>query len=160
MMKTSSVTGNSKDRKSAPEAETALIIHPVLKQHRMDGSVLGCQLEEAKGLAQAIFLDVVEVKVVNVSRVTSAWLIGKGARADIKSIVKNLELNLVIVNCGLSPVQQRNLERQWDVKVIDRTGLILEIFWRTCPNQRRENSGRAGCTGISKIQTGPLMDTP
>jgi GTP-binding protein HflX len=59
-----------------------------------------------------------------------ATYIGKGKVEEFAGLVKGLEVGLVIMDCALSPVQQRNLERAWNAKVLDRTGLILEIFGR------------------------------
>jgi GTP-binding protein HflX len=88
------------------------------------------RLEEAIGLARAIDLDVVEVGVVPVGDIRPATYIGKGKVDEIAGLVKSLEAGIVVVDCALSPVQQRNLEKAWSAKVLDRTGLILEIFGR------------------------------
>nr|WP_239025340.1 GTPase HflX [Rhodoligotrophos defluvii] len=88
------------------------------------------RLEEARGLAAAIDLDIVGDSTVMLSRPVPATLIGGGKVAEIGTAVKELEAELVVVNATLSPVQQRNLERAWGAKVLDRTGLILEIFGR------------------------------
>lgn len=86
------------------------------------------KLEEAVGLARAIDLDVRRAETVPLRRVTPATLIGKGVVERVKATVKDEDIGLVIVDDKLTPVQQRNLEKAWDAKVIDRTGLILEIF--------------------------------
>ena len=88
------------------------------------------RLEEAIGLTRAIDLDVVEVGIVPVSDIRPATYIGKGKVDEIAGLVKSLEAGIVVVDCALSPVQQRNLEKAWGAKVLDRTGLILEIFGR------------------------------
>ena len=88
------------------------------------------RLEEAIGLARAIDLDVVEVGIVPVNEIRPATYIGKGKVDEIAGLVKSLEAGIVVVDCALSPVQQRNLEKAWSAKVLDRTGLILEIFGR------------------------------
>lgn len=88
------------------------------------------RLEEAVGLAQAIDLDVAGGIVVPVPQPRPATLFGSGKVEEIKSEIEERETGLVIVDHAISPVQQRNLERAWNVKVIDRTGLILEIFGR------------------------------
>jgi GTP-binding protein HflX len=88
------------------------------------------RLEEAVGLALAIDLDVVQSGVVPIAEVRPATFIGKGKVEEIAGLVKTLEAGLVVVDCALSPVQQRNLEKAWTAKVLDRTGLILEIFGR------------------------------
>ncbi len=88
------------------------------------------RLEEACSLALAIDLSVLHKAVVAVSTPRPATLLGSGTVAAIGDLVKGQELDLVIVDHPLTPVQQRNLERAWETKVIDRTGLILEIFGR------------------------------
>jgi GTPase len=88
------------------------------------------RLEEAVGLAAAIDLQVVESLIVTVSAPRPATYIGKGKVEEIAGLVRTLEASLVVADCALSPVQQRNLEKAWGAKVIDRTGLILEIFGR------------------------------
>ena len=84
--------------------------------------------EEAVGLAAAIDLDVVEGLVVRLSQPRPATLIGQGKVDEIKASVEANGVGLVIVDHPLSPIQQRNLEKAWNAKVLDRTGLILEIF--------------------------------
>ncbi len=86
------------------------------------------RLSEAIGLAQAIDLDIVGEVSVSLSDVRPATYVGKGKLEEIGESVQELEAGLVSMDCQLSPVQQRNLERAWGAKVIDRTGLILEIF--------------------------------
>lgn len=85
-------------------------------------------LEEATGLAQAIQLNVVGSKIINITNPSPATLMGKGQMADIGAFCKENKVELVFVNHNITPPQQRNLEREWNAKVIDRTGLILEIF--------------------------------
>jgi len=86
------------------------------------------RLEEAIGLTAAIGLRVIETFIVPLVRPTPATLIGSGKVEDIGTATKSLEPTVVIVNAQLSPVQQRNLEKAWGTKVLDRTALILEIF--------------------------------
>jgi GTPase len=88
------------------------------------------RMEEARGLAAAIDLAVVHETVIKVTRPRPATLIGEGSVEAIGEQIEQLEIGLAIVDHPLTPVQQRNLERAWKVKVIDRTGLILEIFGR------------------------------
>lgn len=88
------------------------------------------RLEEAVGLALAIDLDVAHAGVVLLGRLTPATYLGKGKVEEIAGIVHASEAGLVVVDAPLSPVQQRNLEKAWNAKVLDRTGLILEIFGR------------------------------
>src|SRR5258708_18891643 len=86
------------------------------------------QLEEAVGLARAIDLDVRLAETVPLRRLAPATLLGKGVVERLKKAVQEHDIGLVIVDDKLTPVQQRNLEKAWQAKVIDRTGLILEIF--------------------------------
>src|SRR5262249_56551949 len=88
------------------------------------------RLEEAVGLARAVDLDVVEAGLVPLSEIRPATYLGKGKVEEIAGLVKSLEAGLVVMDCAVSPVQQRNLEKAWQAKVLDRTGLILEIFGR------------------------------
>ncbi|MDX1922502.1 MAG: GTPase HflX [Alphaproteobacteria bacterium] len=85
-------------------------------------------LEEATGLAEAIQLNLVGSKIINITNPSPATLMGKGQMADIGAFCKENKVELVFVNHNITPPQQRNLEREWNAKVIDRTGLILEIF--------------------------------
>jgi GTP-binding protein HflX len=82
------------------------------------------------GLAEALDLDIVQALVAPLRAATPATLLGAGKVAELGRIVAEAGLDVVVVDDALSPVQQRNLERAWKAKVIDRTGLILEIFAR------------------------------
>jgi GTPase len=84
--------------------------------------------EEAEGLAGAIDLDVVHKSVIKLNRPRPATLLGEGSVENLAEIIQAEEIELAIVDHSLTPVQQRNLESAWKIKVIDRTGLILEIF--------------------------------
>jgi len=86
------------------------------------------RLDEAVGLAKAIDLDVPRTFQVNLSTITPETYLGKGKVEEVAREIEDEEIGLVIMDCALSPVQQRNLERAFKTKVIDRTGLILEIF--------------------------------
>ena len=88
------------------------------------------KLDEAVGLARAIDLDVREAGIVTLSALRPATYLGKGKVEEIAGLVTTFEAGVVVMDCALSPVQQRNLEKAWNAKVIDRTGLILEIFGR------------------------------
>src|SRR4030088_1342423 len=85
-------------------------------------------LAQARGRARAINLDVAEAGIVALGQLRPATYLGKGKVEELAGLVKSLEAGLVIMDCALSPVQQRNLEKAWGAKVLDRTGLILEIF--------------------------------
>lgn len=88
------------------------------------------RLDEAVGLAAAIDLTVVEPIQVMLTAFRPATYLGKGKVEEIAERIKLEEIGLVVMDCALSPVQQRNLEKAFGCKVIDRTGLILEIFGR------------------------------
>jgi GTP-binding protein HflX len=86
------------------------------------------RVEEAEGLAQAIGIEVVAARPVRVRTVRPATLLGKGQVEEIAAIAKEKGAGLLIVDAPLTPIQQKNLEEETGTKVIDRTGLILEIF--------------------------------
>ena len=73
-------------------------------------------------------------------------------------LVEALEAGIVVMDCALSPVQQRNLEKAWNAKVLDRTGLILEIFGRRARTARRRAAGRACASDLSEKPAGALLD--
>jgi GTP-binding protein HflX len=96
----------------------------------VDARTPEARLEEAVGLARAIDLNVVEAGLVTLAEVRPATYLGRGKVDEIAGLTKSLEASVVIMDCPVTPVQQRNLEKAWNAKVIDRTGLILEIFGR------------------------------
>jgi len=108
----------------------AIVVHPYMKRSSDRGSPrsLEARLEEATGLAMAIDLEVIAAVPAPISEVRPATLMGKGKVDELKALCEAEKPELVIVDGQLSPVQQRNLEKAWDTKVLDRTGLILEIF--------------------------------
>jgi GTP-binding protein HflX len=117
----------------------AAVFVPVFKQFpaREEGVAPGAEhvrrsddarLGEALGLAAAIGLDIRTSGIVPGPRPRPATLIGAGKLEEIKGVIAAEEIGLVIFDHPLTPVQQRNLERELDAKVLDRTGLILEIF--------------------------------
>src|SRR4051812_34116102 len=82
------------------------------------------RLDEAKGLARAIDLTVVDALVAPVGQIRPATYLGKGKVEEILGLIKGNDIELVVIDCALSPIQQRNLEKAWATKVVDRTGLI------------------------------------
>ena len=86
------------------------------------------RIEEAKQLASAIDLDILEIIHLVNKNIKPSHYFGKGFVDKIKNIINLNKVDLIISDSPLSPIQQRNLELSWNVKVIDRTGLILEIF--------------------------------
>ena len=121
---------------SAERANTAraFVIGPYLtgRAARDDENLRApaARLEEAVGLARAIDLDIVGSRAVALSDIRPATYLGKGKVEEIATDLEDADAGLVIMDCALSPVQQRNLEKAFSAKVIDRTGLILEIFGR------------------------------
>ncbi|MDF1634114.1 GTPase HflX [Mycoplana sp. MJR14] len=113
----------------------AVVIAPVIKKGRAEANGVVSRSDEARlaeaiGLARAIDLDVVFSAIVPVSQPKPGTLLGTGKIEEIKTALDANDAGLVIVDHPLTPVQQRNLEKEWNAKVIDRTGLILEIFGR------------------------------
>jgi len=122
---------------SGVETGRAIVIEPWLKKPPAKGAMRPshertpeARLEEAVGLARAIDLAVVEAGLVTLGEIRPATYIGKGKVDEISGLAKSLSASVVVMDCPVSPVQQRNLEKAWNTKVIDRTGLILEIFGR------------------------------
>jgi GTP-binding protein HflX len=94
----------------------------------LSGRSIEARLEEAVGLAKAIGLDVVRAEIARIARPRPSSLLGSGTLEILGELITDNDIGLVVIDGTLSPVQQRNLERRWQAKVIDRTGLILEIF--------------------------------
>ncbi len=88
------------------------------------------RLQEAVGLALALDFEICAAELAPIRRTAPATLFGKGRVAEIAARCAELHAEVVVVDGALTPVQQRNLERAWNAKVVDRTGLILEIFAR------------------------------
>ena len=109
-------------------ATRAMVIRPVVKGDVDTGRHPEARLAEAVGLARAINLSIDGAELVPVARIRPATLIGGGAVERLGAYVTDHTIEVAVVDGHLSPVQQRNLERAWKCKVIDRTGLILEIF--------------------------------
>ncbi len=105
-----------------------LVIHPYLKNDHSGRRSPQARLDEGVRLTHAISLDVRMAQLVPLTLYRPATLIGQGKADELKIIIDQQEIGLVVVDGSLSPVQQRNLEKVWECKVIDRTALILEIF--------------------------------
>ena len=86
------------------------------------------RLAEAIGLANAIQLNIIDAFIVPLSEPRPATLIGSGKVNELRDLIAEKEIGLVVVDHIVTPVQQRNLEKIWNTKVVDRNGLILEIF--------------------------------
>jgi GTPase len=121
------LTDKSIDRR--PEAPAALVLHPFRPGSAGLRDPQG-RLEEAVGLAEALDLVIRDARLAPLRSAVPATLFGKGKVAEIGDLVGELEIDVVVVDDALTPVQQRNLEKAWQAKVLDRTGMILEIFAR------------------------------
>jgi GTP-binding protein HflX len=111
----------------------AIVVVPDLAHGRREGSESptrspAARLEEALGLVRAIDLDPVHHEIVNVATARPATLIGLGKIEELAAIVAERKAELAVFDHPLTPVQQRNLEKALNAKVVDRTGIILEIF--------------------------------
>ena len=115
-----------KGRPRSSRLSSAVVVHPFAR----GGSNRDpeARLREAVGLAAAIDLKVAEAVAVPLAKPRPSTLLGSGTVTRLGELINGHEAAVVIVDAHLSPVQQRNLERAWETKVIDRTGLILEIF--------------------------------
>ena len=110
------------------ERTRAIVIHPFRKSGQSGGRAVKACLDEAVGLAAAIELNVVSSEAVSLPKINAGTYFGKGTVERLGELVEEEEADIVCVDTSLSPVQQRTLEKAWNTKVIDRTGLILEIF--------------------------------
>ncbi len=123
--------------KAIATATRTLVIGPYLTRAGADAARVSqglrspeARLDEAVGLTQAIDLTIVSADIAPLRLVKPATYLGGGKVDEIAKRVAAEEIGLVMMDCALSPVQQRNLEQAFKAKVIDRTGLILEIFGR------------------------------
>ena len=127
-----------KDSADGRSTGRALVIEPALRrvEARAKSSAGSAdrtstaKLDEAVGLARAIDLDVAHSGIVMLGTLRPATYLGKGKVEEIAGLVKSFDVGIVVMDCALTPVQQRNLEKEWNAKVLDRTSLILEIFGR------------------------------
>ncbi|MGL4325620.1 MAG: GTPase HflX [Beijerinckiaceae bacterium] len=129
--------------RSIAKATRALVVGPYLTQTAqarfaaqdrrapdVNPRAAQARIEEAVGLALAIDLNVIASQIAVLKEIKPSAYLGTGKVEEIAAFIKEHDIELVTMDCALSPVQQRNLEKAWSCKVIDRTGLILEIFGR------------------------------
>jgi len=118
---------------TAAARQRALVVLPMLAERTTPVSAsrsADLRLQEARGLAEALDLDVTDAESFSLRRCDPGLFFGRGRAGALKERVEADRIDVIIVDAALSPVQQRNLERETLAKVIDRTGLILEIFGR------------------------------
>jgi len=108
------------------EAARSLVLHSYTKTAQLRQP--DACLEEAIGLASAINLDVLFAETLHIKRPKPATLMGLGAIRGYESLIKRKAITVVVIDAEVTAIQQRNLEISWSCKVVDRTGLILEIF--------------------------------
>lgn len=109
----------------------AFVFHPNITHNNQISSYYRSaedRLAEAVSLSAALELDIVMAQVISLNKIRPATYLGKGKLEELSAYIHGQDIELVVADCELSPGQQRNLERELKVKVIDRTGLILEIF--------------------------------
>jgi GTPase len=109
----------------------AVVLHPDIRAAARSGPARlpEHRLDEAVALARALpGIEVVDAEVVRLPRAQPGKLFGSGKLQELKLRLDAHDVGLVLIDGPVTPVQQRNLERDWSVKVLDRTGLILEIF--------------------------------
>jgi GTPase len=120
-------------QREGPEATRAIVLHIERKSRKAVTAFdrdAASKLEEAMGLADAIDLEIELALIAPLVSPRPATYLGSGKVEEIAAKVAEAKAELVVVNAQLSPIQQRNLETAWKCKVLDRTGLILEIFGR------------------------------
>ncbi|MCV2870000.1 GTPase HflX [Defluviimonas sp. WL0002] len=122
------MTGQGDNGTTRKGPTRALVLHPDLKSERRRRAP-DLALAEAVSLAAALpDLEVTGAEVVRLAKPHPGMLFGAGKIEELKARIQSDEVELVLVDGPVTPVQQRNLEREWEVKLLDRTGLILEIF--------------------------------
>lgn len=117
------------------------------------------RLEEAVGLARAINLDVAYREIVKLREIKPSAYFSRGFVDRVKPLFETEEIELMIVDASLTPIQQRNLEKALKIKVIDRTALILEIFGERAKTKEGRASGGTGAFNLSAQPAGSQLDT-
>ena len=105
-----------------------LILHPVLARDDRAQRSAEARLQEAVGLVRALDVEIVAAELTPLNTPRAGTLFGGGKVDQLGGRIALLEVDLVVIDGAVTPIQQRNLERAWNVKLLDRTGLILEIF--------------------------------
>ncbi len=110
--------------------QRVFVIHPYLKDRPASAIERSpeARLDEAMGLAVAINIDLIGGELIPLRNIKPSTYMGQGKLDEVSQIIEDQEIEILVFDCELTPIQQRNLERELKVKVIDRTALILEIF--------------------------------
>ncbi len=123
--------GDGEETTTQSSGARTLVFHPKLTNYGHASSPnrnADDRLAEAVSLSAALDLDVLAAQIISLNKIRPSTYLGKGKLEELATIIRGQDIELVIADCELSPGQQRNLEKELKVKVIDRTGLILEIF--------------------------------
>ena len=116
------------DNTDGPVLTRAWVLHPDIKSDHLRRNA-ALSLAEAVSLANALSeLDVIGSDAMRLAKPHAGMLFGSGKIKELHDVFEEAEIDLVLIDGKVTPVQQRNLEKEWGVKVLDRTGLILEIF--------------------------------
>lgn len=108
--------------------ERAIVLYPDRKGPGKSGRDAEACLEEAIGLTRAINLNIGFAEVIAMNRLRPGTLFGLGSVDSYKMKIEENHIDIAVIDAPVTPIQQRNLENAWSCKVLDRTGLILEIF--------------------------------
>ena len=121
---------SSNERKNGrQQTGRSLVLHPQLSSlNKSDKKNASNLLKESVRLAEAIGLLVVHSEITKVNKPRPSFLIGKGHIVRLENFIITHNIEVTIIDAALSPIQQRNLEKVWKCKVLDRTSLIIEIF--------------------------------
>lgn len=115
---------DKKNKKSLPTK--CIVIHTVHKENFFLNPEY--KLEEAKNLARSVDLQIVDSLLIELNQIKAGTFLGAGKIEEVAKLIDEHQAKLIVINDKFSPIQQRNLEKAWKVRVIDRTSLILEIF--------------------------------
>ena len=138
------------------------VVHPYERDNKdyLAGRSPQARLDEALSLTEAINVDLLGGETVPMRRIKPNTYVGAGKVDELHSLAKDRDIDLFIFDCTLSPIQQRNLEKYLDRKVIDRTALILEIFGDRASTKEGEFTSGACSPDLSKKPSCTLLDPP
>ena len=105
-----------------------IIVHPEINFHLSFSEKILKKVNEICNLAKGINLKIKDIKTIKIRKIIPSYLFGKGQVENIKVLLNRKFSKILIINSEVSPIQQRNLEKKLNCKVLDRTALIIEIF--------------------------------